>query len=129
VQRTGQPKSVCTMLLGLRVLYYLGARRVYLLGVDFRMSPDYGYSFNHARDEGASAGNNNIYAVVNRWLCEMQEKGVFDRFGLTVLNCYQNSGLRAFPHCPFEDAVKDAVGIIEEIPDLSHWYDGEEKKK
>ena len=36
VERTGEDKTVCTMLLGLRILYHLGAREIYLIGVDFR---------------------------------------------------------------------------------------------
>ena len=120
-----EKKTVCTMLLGLRLLYYLGARRIYLLGVDFRMDAGYGYSFNQDRAEDAVSSNNGQFAVVNEWLVKMQNDGVFKRFGLEVFNCYQSSGLRAFPYVPFESAIKDACGIIEQVPDLSNYYDPE----
>ncbi len=123
VERTGQPKTVCTFLLGLRVLYYLGARRIYLLGVDFRMTPEAGYSFGQARDEGACRSNSGQFVVINNWLCKMQEAGVFERFGLSVYNTYERSGLRAFPYVPFVDAVEDCRGGCEIVPDLQNYYD------
>ncbi|MFA6336093.1 MAG: hypothetical protein WCX48_11205 [Bacteroidales bacterium] len=122
-EKTGQPKTVCTMLLALRLLRFLGARRVYLIGVDFKMAPDYGYSFGQARDAGASASNNAQFSVVNKWLVEMQQGGVFERFGMEVYNCFEFSGLRAFPYVPFEQAVEEAKGIVEDKPDLSGWYE------
>ncbi len=128
VEQTGEPKTVCTMLLGLRILYYLGARKIYLIGVDFSMGPGRGYSFNQARDVGACASNNSQYYIVNHWLCKMQENGTFGKFGLEVYNCYRNSGLRAFPFVPFTEAVRDARGMVETIPDLAGWYDSETKK-
>ncbi len=123
VQKTRQPKTVCTMLLGLRILYYLGARAIYLVGVDFAMTPDRGYSFGQSRDPGACASNNSQFAIVNQWLCQMQQNGTFQRFGLSIYNCYQHSGLRAFPFVPFDQAVEISCGLIENRPDLSGWYD------
>ncbi len=123
VERTGQPKTVCTMLLGLRLLYYLGARRIYMVGVDFRMADDWGYSFAQGRTEGACKSNNGQFKIVNDWLCTMQNQGVFKKFGLAIYNCYERSGLRAFPYVPFDQAVDDVVGIIERTPDLRNWYE------
>lgn len=121
-ERTGQPRTVCTMLLGLRILRHLGAKRVYLVGVDFRMAPTYGYSFAQERDQGASDSNNAQFTVVNEWLVKMVEGGVFERFGMQVFNCFEWSGLRAFPYVPFEEAVAEAKGIVEDVPDLAGWY-------
>jgi len=120
---TGQPKVVCTMLLGLRILFHLGARTIYLAGCDFHMRPDYGYSFSQARDDGASHSNNEHFAIVNEWLCKMQEDGVFARFGLSVYNTFAYSGLRAFPYISFEEAVEESVGIVERVCDLTSWYE------
>lgn len=123
VEKTGQPKTVCTMLLALRILYYLGARRIFLVGVDFRMSPDCGYSFGQERTEGASKSNNSQFAVVNDWLCTMQKNGIFRKFGLEIFNTYNRSGLRAFDYVPFEDAILDCKGDVEMSPNLGGWYD------
>jgi len=123
VKRTGEEKTVSTMLLGLRLLYYLGSRRVYLVGVDFRMKPGEVYSFNQGKGEGGCKSNNHQYEVLNKWLVRMQSTGVFDRFGLEVFNCCQYSGLRAFPFVDFDAAVDDAVGWVEKVPDLKGWYE------
>ena len=122
-ERTGEPRTVCTMLLGLRLLRYLGARRVFLVGCDFRMGAGYGYSFAQGRTEGACESNNRQFEIVGNWISTLQERGVFRRFGLEVFNCFKFSGLRAFPHAPFADAVADCKGLVEDAPDLSNWYE------
>lgn len=123
VARTGEPKTVCTMLLAFRLMRWLGCRRLYLLGVDFRMTPSAGYSFAQGRDQGACDSNNAQFVVVNDWLVRMQAAGTFDRFGMPVYNCYAESGLRAFPHVPFADALEDVCRGVEQVPDLIGWYD------
>jgi len=126
VKRTGEEKTVCTMLLGLRILYHLGARTIFLVGVDFRMDPSRSltdnYSFGENRNTDACNSNNSQYKVVNGWLCRMAENGTFSRFGLNIYNCFQNSGLRAFPHVPFSQAVGMATAGMEEPFDLNGWY-------
>jgi hypothetical protein len=129
VERTGLEKSVCTMLLGIRILYYLGARRIFLVGVDFSMTEESGYSFNQSRDHSATVSNNNIYRVVNGWLETMAKVGVFRKFGVEIYNCNQNSSLRAFSYVPFEEAIADCRnGFPEEPFDLSGWYNDKEEQ-
>jgi hypothetical protein len=112
------------MLLGLRILRYLGAKRIVLVGVDFKMQAgSSGYSFGQNRTEEAAKSNNEHFVVVNKWLTTMVENGAFKEAGLEVYNCYQCSGLRAFEYVPFEEAVKAARGIIETTPDLAGWYE------
>jgi len=130
VQRTGQPKTVNTMFLAMRLLRYLGASRVYLLGCDFRMAADYGYAFSQSIEHKRSKDkarptcwDNNQYAVANDWLCEMQRKGIFSRFGIEFFNCFRESSLRAFPYVPFDRAVMECKGLVEDEPDLAGWYE------
>jgi len=130
VKRTGQPKTVNTMFLAMRILRYLGAGRVFMIGVDFRMGEDYGYAFDqtiqHKRPKDgkkAPEWDNRQYAVTNDWLCKMQQDGVFKRFGIEFYNCFEHSSLRAFDYVPFEQALEECKGIVEETPDLSDWYD------
>ena len=130
VKRTGQPKTVNTMFLAMRLLRYLGAKRVFMIGCDFRMSAEYGYAFpqsiahKRSRDKSKPVGwDNGQYAVANGWLCEMQQKGVFKRFGIEFFNCFQESSLRAFPFVPFEQALVECQGLVEDEPDLSEWYE------
>jgi len=127
VKKTGQPKTVCTMLLGLRLMCYLGFRKIYLVGCDFYMRPDWGYSFEQGRTEEACNSNNRQFSIVNQWLCELQQGGVFAKFGIEIFNCYERSGLRAFPYVPFEEAVLDVKGVIEDTPDLFGWYEKVDK--
>jgi len=127
VERTGQRKTVMTMLLGLRILYYLGSRRIYLVGVDFKMDPKAGlhdnYSFGEKRDEGAVRSNNSQFSVINSILCEMTERKIWDRFGVEIYNVNPHSGLEAFSHVPFDVAVMDAVKHIPKVIDLEGWYE------
>ena len=115
------------MLLGMRLLFYLGSRRIYLIGVDFVMDPTVGlsdnYAFNENRDDAAVRTNNEQFFVVNKWLVEMQNNGTFERFGLEVFNCFDRSGLRAFSYVPFDEAVEEALKHFPREPyDLQGWY-------
>jgi len=123
VAKTKETKTVCTLLLGLRLLHYLGAKRIFLVGVDFLMTPGQVYSFSQTKSDGGCGSNNNQFSVVNEWLCRMGNNGVFKKFGLEVYNCYEMSGLRAFPYLPFETAIEVATNSVEQIPDLSGWYE------
>lgn len=127
VDRTGLAKTACTMLCALRLLYYLGARTIYLVGVDFNMTSERGYSFGQKRNDDNSLSNNSQFRNVNEWLCTLAQKGVFAKFGLEIYNCYRLSGLRAFPYVPFEQALERARGIIDQVPDLGHWYEKESR--
>ena len=130
-QKTGEEKTVC-----MRLLRYLGAKRIYLVGVDFYMTPELNYSFSQARDAGVSASNNEHFATVSSWLCRMVKAGTFERFGLEVFNCCERSGLRAFPYMPFDEALPAAKGIIHNReqaetgePDCEGWYEKSECPK
>ena len=127
VLRTGEKKTVCTPLLGLRLLYYLGARTIYLVGVDFNMDVNVGltdnYAFGEERDANAIDSNNRQYAIVNEWLVKMKKQGTFSKYGLSVYNCNPQSCLRAFEHVPFDLAVKDTLKDYPKQPfDLEGWY-------
>lgn len=130
VERTGEDKTVCTMFLGMRLMKYLGCSKLYLVGVDFFMGDGYGYSFNQERDKGACQSNNTQFSIVNNWCQRMQDSGVFEKFGMPVFNCFEKSGLRAFPYVPFEEAIEDCRGDIEKGElDLEDFYTkGQENK-
>jgi hypothetical protein len=124
VTQVGAEKTVNTMLLGLRILQYLGAKRIFLLGADFYMDekagPTDNYSFGELRDAGACRSNNNQFRVVNGWLTQLRP--VFEKFGFETYNCNQHSHLRAFDYCPFEDAVQLCKTVPTDTPDLADWY-------
>lgn len=107
---------LCTMLLGIRLLHYMGCPRVYMLGVDFRMTDEAQYAF------GQSAGvRNGRYAKENAMLAEL--KPVFDKDGFSLFNCNPESGCDVFPKVSFETAYDDCKGCVPSEPfDLSEWY-------
>jgi hypothetical protein len=127
VLRTKNEKVFCTLLLAMRLLYYLGSRRIFLVGVDFMMT-DTGYSFGQGRTSKAVSNNNAQYRVVNDGLCTMAKAGVFKRAGFDIFNCNQNSGLRAFPYVPFDDAVKVSLKDFPTDHSLDGWYEKGENK-
>lgn len=124
VMRTGLPKTVNTMFLGIRLLYYLGARHIFLVGCDFNMQEETAYAFDQNKEEGGCISNNNQYRVANEWLTIMQTKGIFSKFGLTIMNTSMESQLQAFPKIPFEEAVQFSLKGFPPCPlDLVGWYE------
>lgn len=125
VNATHRPKILFTFFLGLRLLHYLGVRRIYLLGVDFWMAPDSGYGFAQRRDAGAIASNNKTYRVATEMIREL--KPHMERAGLECFNCNQVSRLDVFGWVPFERALQDCRnGVPAEPFDLKDWYQTDE---
>ena len=117
-------KVLFTPFLGLRLLHYLGVRTVFLLGVDFDMSPgvEGGYAFNQARTKGAARSNNDHYRKVHKMFEAL--KPVFDEAGFNVYNCNNESRLSVFPYYPYEKAVEHCLEHHPDFPyDLSGWYE------
>lgn len=122
---TGRPKTLSTLLLGLRLLHYLGTARVHLLGVDFDMpvvtkrEREIGnYAWGQA---GSALSNNDAYRVLAGWLEELRP--VLERAGMPVYNCNPRSRLRAFPHVQFARALADCQGVCREPLDMEGWYE------
>lgn len=95
------------MLPALRILFLLGFRRVYLLGVDFEMTPFNKYHFNEERKPGAIHGNTRTYLKLQKWFEELQPYFIREQF--IVKNCNPESKLTAFPFISFEDAILEAT--------------------
>ena len=126
VEKTGEPKTVNTTFLGLRILQYLGAKNIFLLGVDFKMDKARGivgnYAFGEEKHLNACDSNNEQYKVSNDWLIRL--RSVFEKYGSNVYNCNQTSGLRAFDFVPFDVALQVVKGRTESEPyDLERWYE------
>jgi hypothetical protein len=121
-ENQGKPTVLFTFFLGLRLLHYLGVKRVYLLGVDFGMSPERHYAFGQYRHSGAISGNNNSYRVATMLLSEL--KPYFDAAGFEVYQTNPDSQLRVFDYAPLEFAIDDCRGLVGREPyDLEGWYE------
>lgn len=124
--RTGEPKTAGTILLALRLLQYLEARVVFLVGCDFWMNPIAGltenYAFAENRNADAVRSNNDQYKILNNWLVQLRP--VFEHFGFFTFNCYQHSRLSAFDYVPFDTALEIVRGNCPIEPyDCRRWYE------
>lgn len=93
---------LATLLLGMRLLYHLGVRRVHLLGVDH-------------------------YGTRRRWSKEdesfLRLLPVFERYGFEIWNCNPESKCRVFKFRDFQAAVDDCRGSVPDGPlDVGGWY-------
>lgn len=116
------------MLAAIRLLYYLGFRRVYLLGADFNMKSDNEhYAFQQSRTPHSINGNNKTYKTLNSRFAAL--KPIFDELNFKVYNCYKDSGLNVFKYMPFEEAVEKATRECKKIIDTEGWYDRKDREK
>jgi hypothetical protein len=105
------------MLPAFRILYILGVRNVYLCGVDFNMSPTQKYAFEQDRNKGSIKGNNKTYAEMNK-RCR-QLRPLFEAQGFYIYNTNPASGLTAFDHVPYHEAIDEALSHFDH-PDLAN---------
>jgi hypothetical protein len=102
------------MLVAIKLLYYLGVRKIFLLGCDFKMDENSKYHFAQDRSKGSQNGNNSTYEILkSRFTALLPE---FEKVGLKIFNCNPDSGLKVFPHIPFEEAINIATN---QMPDIS----------
>ncbi len=97
-------------LAAIRILYLLGFRQVYLLGVDLEMTPEKKYHFEERRSNGSIKGNMSTYAKLQAWFNELQPYFLKEHF--IVKNCNPQSKLTAFPFVPFEEAIAEATAHL-----------------
>ena len=98
------------LLASLKILYLLGFKKVFLLGVDFEMSDDRRYHFDEERSPAAIKGNMQTYSKLAVWLDELQP--LFLKADYQVFNCNPTSHLKAFPFCSFANAVEEASSTL-----------------
>jgi len=105
-KKFGGNRSV--MLPALRILWILGFRKIYLLGVDLDMKPEARYHFDDGRTKEGVGGNRSTYKKMqDEYFPKLQTE--FKKFGLEVYQCNPNSNLKVFDHVSFDDAVADAT--------------------
>lgn len=100
-----QARSV--LLAALKILYCLGIREVFLLGVDFHMEPSRPYHFPESVTEAYVAANQRAYAKLARQLQSLVPH--FAEYGYRVWNCNPDSRLEAFPHLPLTEAIRRSL--------------------
>jgi len=90
------------MLAAIRILFILGIRRVYMLGVDFKMDEKYNYHFPQGRHANSINGNNTAYQKLNEWFKALRP--FFEEQNFLLYNCNHESNLNVFDFVSFEEA-------------------------
>lgn len=98
------------LLAAIRILYLLGFRKVFLLGVDFEMSPEKRYHFPEERNAHSIRGNNLAYKRLQEWFTALQPH--FLKAGFEVKNCNPESKLTAFPYTSLDEALGVALSQL-----------------
>ncbi len=105
-----------TMLIGLRVLHYLGCRTIYLLGVDFWMTKEDAYAWDAER-----SGGNRRWMKAESMLEDVKKQ--CPEAGVEIFNCSPQTKSQAFPYRSYDDALEHASRPFGKAPyDLSQWY-------
>ena len=110
-----------TMFSAIKMCYWLGAFRVYLLGCDWNW--DYSkqpYSFEMTRGVNVYASNNNSYRKMTPMWRAL--KPYFDNAGFEIYNCNVRSKLKVFPFRSFDDAIKMTTAEIPKDLTAYSWY-------
>jgi len=104
----GGSRSV--MLITIKLLYYLGIRKIFLLGCDFYMDKNTKYHFKQDRSKQAINNNNKTYKkMIERF---EQLYPIFNNAGLQIYNCNDKSQLKVFPFINIEDAIKETYSLF-----------------
>jgi hypothetical protein len=96
------------MISALRILFLLGFRKIYLVGVDLNMKADARYHFDDGRTHEGVRGNGKTYDRMNdEYMPKIKKEG--SRYGLRIYQTNPNSQLKTFDYVPFDSAVLDAT--------------------
>ena len=110
-KKWGGGRSV--LLAAIRIIYLLGFRKLYLVGVDFEMTDKKRYHFDEGRTEAAVKGNMSTYVKMIKWFSDL--KPIFEQEGFIVKNCNPQSNLRVFPMITVEEAVLEATASLGDV--------------
>jgi hypothetical protein len=91
------------MLAAIKIIYLLGFNKLFILGADFKMTPDYKYAFSQDRTNGSIHNNNSTFNILNKRFDILRP--LFEKAGLFVFNATPNSNLNSFTKIDFTDAV------------------------
>lgn len=104
------------LLAAIRILFYIGIRNVFLLGVDFKMTHgEKNYHFEQDRAKGSVNGNNKTYKMLSDRFAQL--KPIFEENDFHVFNCNPESELKVFPFVELDDAIAAAT---KHLPDIEN---------
>ncbi len=120
--RNGWPHVINTLFAALRLLFYLGFSRVYLVGCDWQMRPEEPYGFAEQKSPGAVRANNEAFRKMEPMLEALRPR--LEAAGCRIWNVTPGSHLEVFPKRSFADALEEETsGCPQSIQDTQGWYE------
>jgi len=117
----------CVMLAAFKIAYYLGIRKIFLLGADFKMEEGQNnYSFPQHRSTLSINGNNKLYKTMNTRFNGI-EKLFNISHNLKIYNCNPDSNLKSFEFIDFNKAISLVTKTFSENMDTYGWYENKNK--
>jgi len=116
----GWPHTINSMFCAVRLAFYLGIRKLYLVGADFSMKPDQPYGFDQGKHAGGCRSNNSAYTDMNQMFDGLVEK--FKQADFHLFNTNPTSRLWTFPTVPFDEAIEQVTGDFEQELDARGYY-------
>lgn len=104
----------------LRILFYLGIRKVFLLGVDFNMQESQPYCFPQTKHAKGCKSNNDAFKIFAERLIALRP--LFERENYKIYNCNSESKLRAFDFRTYEEALQFCTKHCSSNPDVRKMY-------
>lgn len=92
------------MLASFKLFYYLGFKRIVLLGCDFNMTPEQAYCYGRKKGIIACQENNVLYETLQKRFTRL--KPYIAQAGIEVFNCNPNSRLTVFPYKSYESCLE-----------------------
>lgn len=93
------------MMAVIKIIWWLGFKRIYLLGCDFRMNQSQPYAYKREKSNIAVHENNELYKALNarfkRLKIPLLEQGI------EIYNCNPSSKLEAFEFKDYNECLKD----------------------
>lgn len=112
VDGEGLQSKRSVMLPAVRILYFLGVRKIFLLGCDFHMASGEPYAFPQGKDKAGCRHNNKLYSTLDQRFAALLP--YFQEAGLEIFNCTEKSGLTAFAHVSYQDAI---ASVTDDFPE------------
>jgi hypothetical protein len=123
----GYKSGRSVMLVAMRILVWMGFRRIYIAGADFKMKEEQPYAFNQMKYGNGVNHNNRTYTALNARLAALRP-GLEQR-KVTVTNVTKGGNLEAFDRGDFEECVEQESKTCGKEVDPADWYMGRQKKK
>lgn len=123
----GRQRFLSIMLPTVWLLYWLGIRKLFLVGCDFRMTEETPYAF---PEHGNAASNNALYRWLNKRFKEWRPFA--ESAGYDIANATPGGELEAFRRVPLDRAIDEALAVFrfprEIVTEGSYGIFGKKKK-